>query len=122
MKKAELVALCEELGLDAEGTVKDLRALLLDHKDEWPSDDEAVVEAEDDGSHRVSLGNLGIPSTDPEAMTEDEFIEAAYEAILNRAADPGGKKHYFTNLLMGGCTRQELIDDLLASEEAKALR
>ena len=123
MKKAELQALCEELGLDADGTVKDLRALLLDHKDEWPTNHETIIEAEeDDPKHRVSMGNLGLPSTDPEAMTETEFIDAAYNAVLGRDADEGGKKHYMTNLIMGGCTRAELIEDLLASEEAKALR
>ena len=123
MKKTELVALCDELGLDSDGTVNDLRALLLDHKDEWPDDAETIVdEAVEDEPPKVSTGNLGLPSTDPELHTEDEFLDLAYNACLGRDPDPAGKKHYFTNLIMKGCTREDVIQDLLESDEGKALR
>jgi len=122
MKKAELVALCDELGLDSEGTVADLRALLTDHKDEWPDHADTILEAVEDDSPKVSTGNLGLPSTDPEAHTESDFLDLAYNACLGRDPDAAGKKHYMTNLIMRGITREDVIQDLLESDEGKALR
>lgn len=50
----------------------------------------------------------------------DEFVEACYLAILNRSADVRGRTHYLRKL-GSGCSKTDVILDLLRSKEAKAL-
>ena len=50
---------------------------------------------------------------------EMAFVEAAYMKILGRHADTEGKEHYSDMLSRGEITRQDLINALANSEEAK---
>lgn len=110
--KAELVALCEEHGLATDGIKSALVERLTAHL--YPSE-EAVEE-----EVKVSKNNMELPSTDLEAMSVEDFVSAAYLAVLGREADFAGAKHYKHRLgVMGSMTRQQMLDDLFNSAEYK---
>lgn len=110
--KAELITLCEEHGLATDGVKSDLVDRLTAHL--YPS--EEVVEEE----VKVSKNNMELPSTDLEAMSVEDFVKAAYLAVLGREADYAGSKHYQQRLgVMGSMTRQQMLDDLFNSPEYK---
>tara|TARA_Y100001973_G_C5157412_1_gene311612 strand:+ start:91 stop:471 length:381 start_codon:yes stop_codon:yes gene_type:complete len=113
LKKAELIALCEENDLDTSGVKADLVARLepvLSWDDaEAEEEVEAPVEAEveETPSSDVSGGK----TEDLLAIPDDEaFVKQAYLDLLGREADPEGLKHY-TNRLMfhRNMTRGDLI-------------
>jgi len=111
--KAELVALCEEHGLATDGIKSALVERLTAHL--YPSE-EAVEE-----EVKVSKNNMELPSTDLEAMSVEDFVSAAYLAVLGREADYAGAKHYKHRLgVMGSMTRQQMLDDLFNSAEYKS--
>lgn len=111
--KAELVALCEEHGLATDGIKSALVERLTAHL--YPSE-EAVEE-----EVKVSKNNMELPSTDLEAMSVEDFVSAAYLAVLGREADFAGAKHYKHRLgVMGSMTRQQMLDDLFNSAEYKS--
>lgn len=111
--KAELIALCEEHGLKTDGT----KSVLIERINAHLYPEEEVVEEQ---SVKVSKGNMNLPDTDPMAMSAEEFVEAAYQAILGREADVGGRKHYLRAINpLGTLTRQGMLDTLLASDEYK---
>lgn len=111
--KAELVALCEEHGLATDGIKSALVERLTTHL--YPSE-EAVEE-----EVKVSKNNMELPSTDLEAMSVEDFVAAAYLAVLGREADFAGAKHYKQRLgVMGSMTRQQMLDDLFNSAEYKS--
>ena len=111
--KAELVALCEEHGLATDGIKSALVERLTAHL--YPSE-EAVEE-----EVKVSKNNMELPSTDLEAMSVEDFVSAAYLAVLGREADYAGAKHYKHRLgVMGSMTRQQMLDDLFTSAEYKS--
>lgn len=115
--KAELVALCEEHGLATDGVKSALVERLTAHL--YPSEEavEEVVEEE----VKVSKNNMELPSTDLEAMSVEDFVAAAYLAVLGREADFVGARHYTQRLgVMGSMTRQGMLDDLFNSKEYKS--
>ena len=65
----------------------------------------------------------GLPDPLDESLSAEEFVLAAYTAILKRDADVGGLRHYVRALNAGDVEfgRAELLEDLAASEEAQAL-
>ena len=65
----------------------------------------------------------GLPDPLDESLSTEEFVRAAYTAILKRDADVGGLRHYVRALNAGDVAfgREELLKDLAASEEALAL-
>lgn len=65
----------------------------------------------------------GLPDPLDESLSTEEFVRAAYTAILKRDADEGGLRHYVRALNAGDVAfgRAELLEDLAASEEALAL-
>jgi O-antigen chain-terminating methyltransferase len=50
---------------------------------------------------------------------DEEFIQAAYYAVLRRAPDPQGKEHYLRILRTGKNNKKEILGMLMASKEAK---
>ena len=119
--KAELVSLCEENGLATDGKKSELVERLTAHL--YPSEEaveEEVIEEEVIEEVKVSKNNMDLPSTDLEAMSVKDFVEAAYLAVLGREADFAGSRHYQSRLgVMGSMTRQEMLDDLFNSAEYK---
>ena len=118
LKKAELVALCEQHELETDGTKAELVARLEPVLD-WdePDQEEVVVEepvvAEEPVVEDTSVGD-GLPT--------EQFVREAYLSILKREPDANGLKHYVTCIdWHGTLTRQDVIDDLSSSEEAKNL-
>ena len=114
LKKAELIALCEENDLDTSGVKADLVARLepvLEWDDaEAEEEVEAPVEAEPE--EKPSSDDSGGKNDDLMAIGDDEaFVKQAYLDLLGREADPEGLKHY-TNRLMfhKNMTREELVD------------
>tara|TARA_R100000008_G_scaffold37059_4_gene21126 strand:+ start:7130 stop:7504 length:375 start_codon:yes stop_codon:yes gene_type:complete len=115
--KAELVSLCEENGLATDGKKSVLVERLTAHL--YPS--EEAVEEEAVEEVKVSKNNMDLPSTDLEAMSVKDFVEAAYLAVLGREADYAGSRHYQQRLgVLGSMTRQEMLDDLFNSAEYKS--
>ncbi len=113
--KAELISLCEEHGLKTNGTKSVLIERINDHLYSEETTEEVVEE-----KVKVSKGNMNLPNTDPMAMSAEDFVEAAYQAILGREADVGGRKHYLRAINpLGSLTRQGMLDTLLASDEYK---
>ena len=113
LKKAELLKLVEEAGLeaDAKATKADLIALL-----------EAVPEPAEETVEEVAEEVAEEPA--PEglmALDGAEFVMAAYKDTLKREADAGGLAHYKSCLDFGALSKQEIIDDMMASEEYKNL-
>lgn len=109
--KAELIALCEEHGLKTDGT----KSVLIERINEHLYSEEATEEVVE---VKVSKGNMNLPDTDPLAMSAEDFVEAAYQAVLGREPDIGGRKHYLRSInALGDLTRQGMLDTLLASDE-----
>jgi len=121
LKKAELVALCEEHELDTSGTKADLVARLEpvlswdDEADDGPAEevaDEPVEEVVEEA-----------PQTDVgDGLDTQSFVREAYLTILKREPDEAGLKHYVTCIdYHGTLTRDDVIKDLTDSDEAKSL-
>ena len=109
--KAELIALCEEHGLKTDGT----KSVLIERINEHLYSEEATEEVVE---VKVSKGNMNLPDTDPLAMSAEDFVEAAYQAVLGREPDIGRRKHYLRSInALGDLTRQGMLDTLLASDE-----
>ena len=108
LKKADLIELAESLDLATGGTVKALRARIEAAQEpadepEPEAEPEAVVEADDGDSDR-------------------DFVKQAYLDILKREADPSGLSGYVAALgFHGTLTREEVLEQLKNSAEAKAL-
>ncbi len=110
--KAELIALCEEHGLKTDGTKSVLIERINDHLYSEETTEEVVETV------KVSKGNMNLPDTDPMAMSAEDFVEAAYQAVLGREPDIGGRKHYLRAInALGDLTRQQMLDTLLTSDE-----
>lgn len=54
------------------------------------------------------------------AWRHEDFVECAYRTILQRPADPDGQLHY-TKRVLNGDPKMEILRDLHASEEARAV-
>ena len=110
--KAELIPLCEEHGLKTDGTKSVLIERINDHLYSEETTEEVVETV------KVSKGNMNLPDTDPMAMSAEDFVEAAYQAVLGREPDIGGRKHYLRAInALGDLTRQQMLDTLLTSDE-----
>jgi len=130
LKKAELVALAEENGLDTTGTKAEL-AERLDAVLSWDdAEEEEVVEetveevaeevveevAEEEASEEV----LSWKGFDLTAGDSDAFLKGLYMKVLGREVDLGGLRHYTSVLDMHKTqTRADVLQDLLNSEEYK---
>lgn len=117
LTKTKLLKLVEEAGLTAEAdaTKADLVALLESVPAEEPAT-EVVAETPKKETKKATSGS----EVDME-LEEGEFVKAAYLALLKREADPMGLANYTGALAMGGMTKEELLEDLKASGEYKAL-
>jgi hypothetical protein len=137
LKKAELVALAKENGLDTAGTKNDLverleEVLDWDEEkddvepiavDEVLMDETVVVDDEpvlDDPLPDPIELNGNNAELDMEIVDTTQFLQAAYLHVLGREIDDGGKKHYRTVLDdYKTQTRAEVVADLLNSDEYK---
>ena len=55
---------------------------------------------------------------DPSAeMSAEDFVKAAYLAILGREADPGGLRHYVQGITVHREPRESVLTSLRASKE-----
>ena len=130
LKKAELVALAEENGLDTTGTKAEL-AERLDAVLSWDdAEEEEVVEetveevaeevveeaAEEETSDELTSWK-GFDLTEGDS---DAFLKGLYMKVLGREVDLGGLRHYTSVLDMHKTqTRADVLQDLLNSEEYK---
>ncbi len=130
LKKAELVALAEENGLDTTGTKAEL-AERLDAVLSWDdAEEEEVVEetveevaeevveevAEEEASDELTSWK----GFDLTAGDSDAFLKGIYMKVLGREVDKGGLRHYTSVLDMHKTqTRADVLQDLLNSEEYK---
>lgn len=130
--KSDLVALCEEKGLETDGTKADLIARLEALEEAAPAVEESTPEAEAEEAEPVVEEAApepapapakpktvkGAPDPNDESLSTVEFIQAAYQALLGREADVQGLRHYKNSLdLHKTIDRQRVLDDLLASDE-----
>jgi|GEM_PF-6445793 len=53
-------------------------------------------------------------------LSNDDFIDTAYETFFNREADSGGKSHWLTQL-NGGLSRDDMLDGFIYSDEFEIL-
>lgn len=129
LTKKELIALCKEAGLDTDGTKADLVAR-LEAPAESPTEApvEALVEevveepAPAPAKPKKATKTGSLPDVEDESLSSEDFVKQAYLAILKREADAGGLKHYVRALdLHRTLTRQQVLDKLSDSEEAKSL-
>ena len=129
LKKAELLKLVEEAGLeaDAKATKADLIALLESVPAEEVVEEtveevveEAVVEEAPETPSEDAEGDEKFAGLDYD-LEGKEFVLAAYMAVLKREADAGGLAHYTQAINAGHIDKQYLVDDLLKSAEYKAL-
>jgi hypothetical protein len=129
LTKKELIALCKEAGLDTDGTKADLVAR-LEAPAESPTEasQEAVVDvrveepAPAPTKPKKATKTGSMPDVEDESLSSEDFVKQAYLAILKREADAGGLKHYVRALdLHRTLTRQQVLDKLSDSEEAKSL-
>ena len=127
LKKAELVALAQQNGVDDSGTKADIAGRLEDILD-WDEEDEVEEAAVDEALMDDSLVPDPLPepitingnnqTLDVEAGSTDEFLQAAYLHILGREIDDGGRRHYRRVLdVYQTQTREQVVEDLLASDE-----
>ena len=134
LKKAELIALCEENELDTDGTKADLAARLdavLSWDDE-STDEEVVVEEEvveeavvEEAVVEEELEeDIGVTSWKGMDLYEkdaDSFLKDLYMKVLGREVDQGGLRHYTSVLEMHKTmTRGDILQDLLDSGEYKS--
>lgn len=130
LKKAELVALAEENGLDTTGTKAEL-AERLDAVLTW--DEETVEEVAEEVAEEV-VEEVVEEVAEEEASDEltswkgfdltagdsDAFLKGIYMKVLGREVDKGGLRHYTSVLDMHKTqTRADVLQDLLNSEEYK---
>ena len=117
LKKAELVALCEQHELDTTGTKADLVARLEPVLD-WDEPDQEEVVVEEPVVEEVVED---APATVGDGLPTEQFVREAYLSILGREPDANGLKHYVTCIdWHGTMTREQVIEDLSNSDEAKA--
>ena len=117
LKKAELVALCEEHELATDGTKADLVARLEPELD-WDEPDQEEVVVEEPVVEEVVED---APATVGDGLPTEQFVREAYLSILGREPDANGLKHYVTCIdWHGTMTREQVIEDLSNSDEAKA--
>jgi Domain of unknown function (DUF4214) len=57
-----------------------------------------------------------------EGADASEFVASAYRRIFRREPDLGGYEHYVKTLQEGRATKGQIIEELLASDEARAKR
>lgn len=130
LKKAELIALAEENGLDTTGTKAEL-AERLDAVLSWDdAEEEEVVEetveevaeevveeaAEEETSDELTSWK-GFDLTEGDS---DAFLKGLYMKVLGREVDAGGLRHYTSVLDMHKTqTRADVLQDLLNSDEYK---
>ena len=130
LKKAELVALAEENGLDTTGTKAEL-AERLDAVLTW--DEETVEEVAEEVAEEV-VEEVVEEVAEEEASDEltswkgfdltagdsDAFLKGIYMKVLGREVDKGGLRHYTSVLDMHKTqTRADVLQDLLNPEEYK---
>ena len=135
LTKKELLALCEEAGIEADSKMtKAVLVGLLEAPAEAPTDsepveapvepvvEEEVVEpAPAPKKAKKAAPAASMPDPEDESLSSAEFVKAAYLAILKREADEGGLKHYTRALDMHRTlTREQVLERLLASDEGKA--
>lgn len=115
MLKADLIALCEDRGLDTDGTKAQLIAR-LEEASEASSEAEEVVEAPE-----VEEAAEEAPAPAPAAADDNEsFVKQAYLDKLGREADLSGLNHYVGELDRGTLSRAALLETLEKSAEGQA--
>lgn len=133
LTKKELIALCEEKGLDTSGTKSELVARLeaptetveesLPEASPEPVVEEVVEEPTPAPKKAKKATKTSLPDVEDESLSSEEFVKQAYLSILKREADAGGLKHYVRCLEMHRTlTREQVLERLADSEEAKALK
>lgn len=141
LTKKELIALCEEKGLDTSGTKSELVARLeapTETVEEAPTEtveeslpeaspepvvEEVVEEPTPAPKKAKKATKTSLPDVEDESISNEEFVKQAYLSILKREADAGGLKHYVRCLEMHRTlTREQVLERLADSEEAKALK
>lgn len=122
--KADLVALCEEKGLDTEGTKADLIARLEAAEAPAPVEESTPEPAAEEPAPepapkpKAKTTAKGSPDPKDESLSTVDFITQAYLSILKREPDQSGLRHYKNALdLHQTIDRQRVLDDLLASDE-----
>ena len=133
LTNAELRELLEAKGLDTSGKKSELierleaaeASLSPSIEEEAPVVEEAAEEAAEEAPEPAPAPKAkksgSMPAVDGDESNE-EFVRAAYLAILKREADPNGLGHYIRCLeLHKTMDRQAVLDDLSSSAEAKAL-
>lgn len=135
LKKAELVALAEENGLDTTGTKTEL-AERLDAVLSWDDaeEEEVVEETVEEVAEEVVEETVEEVAEEEEASDEltswngfdltagdsDDFLKGLYLKVLGREVDKGGLRHYTSVLDMHKTqTRADVLQDLLNSHEYK---
>ena len=134
LKKAELIALAEENGLDTTGTKAEL-AERLDAVLSWDdAEEEEVVEetveevaeevveeaAEEVVEEETSDELTSWKGFDLTEGDSDAFLKGLYMKVLGREVDAGGLRHYTSVLDMHKTqTRADVLQDLLNSDEYK---
>ena len=137
MTKKELMDMASDMGLSTKGTKVDLIARILDGApEEAPAEapaeevvEEVVEEApveeapvEEAPAPKKAKKSGSLPSIEEDDLSAEEFVKAAYLAILKRDADPAGLRHYCNLLnIHKTMSRQQILDDLSNSAEAKSL-
>lgn len=120
LKKAELVALAKKHDLDESGTKADLVERLEPVVDWDDSDD-----AEGDSAPAKESASFDIASLlkDGADLDDEDFVNMAYQKILNRDADRAGLKHYANCIWFHKTlTREGVCEKLLESSEYKDLQ
>ena len=115
MLKADLIALCEDRGLDTAGTKAQLIAR-LEEASEAPAEAEEVVEAPE--AEEV-VEEAPAPAPAP-ADSNEAFVMQAYRDTFGRDADPSGLMHYTGELDRGSMSRAALLETLEKSAEGQA--
>jgi hypothetical protein len=113
LKKAELIALCEQHDLETDGIKADLVARL-----------EPVLSWDDEPAEEVveEVVEEAVPTPVGDGLSSEDFVREAYLSTLKREPDPSGLTHYVNCLdLHGTLTREQVLEDLANSDEAKSL-
>jgi hypothetical protein len=131
LTKKELIAKAEELELDIGGNKTELLERIEAHLASLEAPAEEVVEEVEEAVEEVveevveeapakPLKKGALPPVDTD-MDPEAFVALAYQAVLKREADAGGLRHYTSMVAMGSLTKQQVLDDLAASDEAQSL-
>lgn len=131
LKKAELLKLVEEAGLEADADATKAQLVALLEAVPEPAEEvveETVEEVVEEVVEETPLDSGSEDAEDDEKfagldydLEGKEFVLAAYMAVLKREADAGGLAHYTQAINAGHIDKQYLVDDLLKSAEYKAL-